>query len=90
MIRRCSRAFPSSRARAAFTAVDGLSTMPTIGPDTSSSSNAPCRIARAVRAVLGVDKVFACPGRCGTCTPKGHACGSRALTGVPIVIATHA
>lgn len=34
--------------------------------------------------------VFACPGRCGTCTPDGHACGSERFKGVPIVIATHA
>lgn len=34
-------------------------------------------------------KAFPCPGTCGTCTGKGHACGMQALKGVPIIIAMH-
>lgn len=42
------------------------------------------------RATLGTARVFACPGRCGDCLPRGeHACGSERMRGVPVVIATH-
>jgi len=34
-------------------------------------------------------KVFTCPGKCGTCTPKGHACGSDRFKGIDIIIAVH-
>lgn len=34
-------------------------------------------------------KAFPCPGKCGECTPKGHACGSEAFRNVAIVIAVH-
>lgn len=34
-------------------------------------------------------KVFPCPGKCGSCTGKGHACGMDKLTGVTIAIAIH-
>jgi len=42
---------------------------------------------KAIRAKAG--KVFPCPGKCGSCTPKGHACGSERFRGVPIAIAVH-
>lgn len=35
-----------------------------------------------------IGKVFVCPGRCGTCTGKGHACGNSQLN-VPIAIGLH-
>lgn len=41
----------------------------------------------AIRAKAG--KVFPCPGKCGSCTPKGHACGSARFRNIPIVIAVH-
>ena len=34
-------------------------------------------------------KAFTCPGQCGICTPKGHACGSYRFANVPVIIATH-
>lgn len=34
-------------------------------------------------------KAFTCPGKCGTCTPTGHACGSARFRGVTIIIAAH-
>jgi hypothetical protein len=34
-------------------------------------------------------KAFTCPGKCGECTPKGHACGSERFRGVDIIIAVH-
>lgn len=42
----------------------------------------------ALRAAYG-RKAFTCPGKCGSCTPKGHACGSDAFKGVDIIIAVH-
>jgi hypothetical protein len=42
----------------------------------------------ALRAAYG-RKAFPCPGKCGTCTPKGHACGSAAFKGIDIIIAVH-
>lgn len=46
---------------------------------------------KAVRAALGGGKVFACPGSCRDCMPKGeHACGSPRMQGTPIGIGVHA
>lgn len=41
-----------------------------------------------VRAAAG-GKPFICPGRCGDCTPNGHACGSSKFNGIRIVIGIH-
>jgi hypothetical protein len=38
---------------------------------------------------LGHDKVFVCPGKCGTCTRKGHACGRDEFRGIKIAIGIH-
>jgi ABC-type amino acid transport system permease subunit len=43
---------------------------------------------RALREAFKV-KAFTCPGTCGTCTGKGHACGMQALKNIPIIIAMH-
>ena len=34
-------------------------------------------------------KGFVCPGKCGTCTVKGHACGMESFNNVPILIGIH-
>ena len=34
-------------------------------------------------------RTFVCSGKCGDCTPKGHACGSEAFRGIPIAIGIH-
>jgi hypothetical protein len=34
-------------------------------------------------------KAFTCPGKCGECTPKGHACGLPSFKGINIIIAVH-
>jgi hypothetical protein len=34
-------------------------------------------------------KAFTCPGKCGDCTPTGHACGSDRFKNVDIIIAVH-
>jgi len=44
--------------------------------------------ARDVRESAG-RRVFVCSGRCGDCTPSGHACGSEKFRGVPIAIGVH-
>jgi hypothetical protein len=42
----------------------------------------------ALRAIFD-SKVFPCPGKCGTCTSVGHACGSDVFKGKVIAIAVH-
>ena len=43
----------------------------------------------AIRKAMGDIKVFPCPGACGSCTGKGHACGMPELKGRVIAIAMH-
>lgn len=57
------------------------------------------RAVRAAAAAAGLGRVFSCPGTCGTCTGKGHACGAvleapaapprRFVMPLPIVIGIH-
>lgn len=42
----------------------------------------------AIRALVP-SKVFPCPGRCGSCTGSGHACGLPQMKGRVIAIALH-
>jgi hypothetical protein len=44
---------------------------------------------RQTAKMQGLGKVWVCPGKCGACTPKGHACGLRSFAGVPVVIGVH-
>ena len=44
--------------------------------------------ARDVRESSG-RRVFVCSGKCGDCTPSGHACGSEKFRGIPIAIGIH-
>lgn len=44
---------------------------------------------REVYAAQTGKKAFVCPGECGSCTPKGHACGSKRFQNVDIIIAVH-
>lgn len=46
------------------------------------------RVNNALRA-NSIGKVFPCPGKCGKCTPKGHACGLESFKGISIVIGVH-
>ena len=43
----------------------------------------------ALRAATKGEKIFPCPGACGACTGKGHACGMQTLKGIKIAIAMH-
>ena len=44
---------------------------------------------RTAAAAAGISRPFVCPGKCGSCTPKGHLCGRKAATGVSVVIGVH-
>jgi hypothetical protein len=59
-----------------------------IGRKVKSSDHGTRATNAALRAVYGA-KAFTCPGKCGSCTPKGHACGSAAFKNVDIIIAIH-
>lgn len=59
-----------------------------IGKKVKGHEHGTPEINKALRASFKI-KAFPCPGTCGTCTGKGHACGMQALKGVPIIIAMH-
>jgi hypothetical protein len=59
-----------------------------IGKKVKGNEHGTPEINKALRASFKI-KAFPCPGTCGTCTGKGHACGMQALKGVPIIIAMH-
>jgi len=59
-----------------------------IGKKVKSNDHGTAETNKALRASFKI-KAFPCPGTCGTCTGKGHACGMQALKGVPIIIAMH-
>ncbi len=59
-----------------------------IGKKVKSTDHGKPETVKALRAAF-TGKAFPCPGTCGSCTGKGHACGMQALKGVPIIIAMH-
>jgi hypothetical protein len=59
-----------------------------VGHKVKSSEHGTVANAKAIRDNVTC-KVFPCPGKCGTCTGKGHACGLQSLKGVTIAIAMH-
>jgi hypothetical protein len=59
-----------------------------IGSKVRSSDHGKPETVKALRQAF-TGKAFPCPGTCGSCTGKGHACGMQALKGVPIIIAMH-
>lgn len=59
-----------------------------IGKKVKGNEHGTPAINKALRESFKI-KAFPCPGTCGTCTGKGHACGMQALKGVPIIIAMH-
>ena len=68
-------------ARGRFIAVN-------IGRAVKSSDHANREHQAELRAAFG-GKAFTCPGKCGSCTPKGHACGSPRFAGIDVIIAVH-
>lgn len=59
-----------------------------IGRKVKSTDHGKPETNKALREAFKI-KAFTCPGTCGTCTGKGHACGMHQLKGLPIVIAIH-
>ena len=59
-----------------------------LGRKIKSNEHGTVEINRALREKFG-KKAFTCPGACGGCTGKGHACGMQSLKGLPIIIAVH-
>lgn len=59
-----------------------------IGRKVNSKDHGTPSVNRALREAFKA-KAFTCPGRCGSCTGKGHACGMSTLKGLPIIIAMH-
>lgn len=59
-----------------------------IGRKVKSSDHGTVENNAALRAV-SAEKIFPCPGKCGTCTGAGHACGLPQLKGRIIAIAIH-
>lgn len=59
-----------------------------IGRKINSKDHGTPSVNRALREAFKA-KAFTCPGKCGSCTGKGHACGMSTLKGLPIIIAMH-
>lgn len=59
-----------------------------IGRKVKSTDHGTIENNRAIRAAVP-EKVFPCPGKCGTCTGAGHACGLPVMRGKVIAIAMH-
>ncbi len=60
-----------------------------IGRKVKSSDHGKPETNAAIRKAMGDIKVFPCPGACGNCTGKGHACGMPAMKHKVIAIAMH-
>lgn len=60
-----------------------------IGKKVKSTDHGTPATNAALRAAFPDQKIFPCPGTCGTCTGKGHACGMQSLKGIKIAIAMH-
>lgn len=73
---------------AALPVVRGKFVAVSIGHKVKSSEHGTKENNNKLRHAYG-KKAFTCPGKCGECTPKGHACGSERFKGVDIIIAVH-
>jgi hypothetical protein len=60
-----------------------------IGRKVKSSEHGSAAVNQALRSAMPDAKIFPCPGACGSCTGKGHACGMPQLKGRVIAIAMH-
>lgn len=60
-----------------------------IGRKVKSTDHGTQETNKAIRLAMGDTKVFPCPGACGSCTGKGHACGLPEMKGKIIAIAMH-
>lgn len=60
-----------------------------IGRKIKSSDHGKPETNAAIRKAMEGTKIFPCPGACGSCTGKGHACGLPEMKGRVIAIAMH-
>lgn len=60
-----------------------------IGRKVKGSEHGTAAVNQALRDAMPETKIFPCPGTCGSCTGKGHACGMPQLKGRVIAIAMH-
>lgn len=60
-----------------------------IGRKVKSTEHGTAAVNQALRDAMPEAKIFPCPGTCGSCTGKGHACGMPQLKGRIIAIAMH-
>ena len=60
-----------------------------IGRKVKGSEHGTAAVNQALRDAMPDQKIFPCPGTCGSCTGKGHACGMPQLKGRIIAIAMH-
>jgi hypothetical protein len=88
----------SSGHNASFAMLQAVKTLPivrgefiavSIGRKVKSSDHGKAETNAAIRKAMEGTKVFPCPGACGSCTGKGHACGLPAMKGRVIAIAMH-
>ncbi len=74
--------------RGEFIALPSDEKMPNILEDRPSFT-AWAKQLRQRAKLYGIKKAWVCPGKCGNCTPTGHACGSKRFKNVPIIIGIH-
>ena len=74
--------------RGEFIALPSDKKMPNILEDRPSFT-AWAKQLRQRAKLYGIKKAWVCPGKCGNCTPTGHACGSKRFKNVPIIIGIH-
>ena len=88
----------SSGHNASFAMLQAVKTLPivrgefiavSIGQKVKSSDHGKHETNAAIRKAMGNIKVFPCPGACGSCTGRGHACGLPEMKGKVIAIAMH-
>jgi hypothetical protein len=60
-----------------------------VGKKVKSTDHGTPEINALLRAAFPDTKIFPCPGTCGTCTGKGHACGMPQMKNRVIAIAMH-
>jgi len=60
-----------------------------IGRKVKSTEHGTAAVNQALRDAMPDSKIFPCPGTCGSCTGKGHACGLPQMKNRIIAIAMH-
>lgn len=72
----------------AFDYVRGEFVAVSIGRKVATQDHAKREHQSTLRKAYGA-KAYTCTGKCGDCTPIGHACGSNRFKGIDIIIAVH-